>query len=330
MLSIYEPAVRGLRKVTVIEEEDLHGKAVWLDLYQPTPAEELRVEKALGIDAPSWEEMQEIEVSSRLYTTEAGAIHLTATVLSGTETERPNSSAVTFILIGSKLVTLRYTEPMPFTTFSARVQRNGLGYQRAEYVLAGLLDAIIDRVADILERIGSDLDLLSLDVFEHPDMQPTKGRDFQRVLRQVGKLGDLTSKARESLVSIGRLLGFLNRPQQGSQQRYKPTKEMRVRIKTLSRDVQSLTDHASFLVNKINFLLDATLGMINIEQNAIIKIFSVAAVAFLPPTLIASIYGMNFHHMPELDWSFGYPLAISLMITSAVIPLIYFKRKRWL
>ena len=211
---------------------------------------------------------------------------------------------MTFILTTGKLVTLRYTEPMPFRAFAARVQRAGTNYQRAEYVLAGLFDAIIDRVTDILERIDSELDQLSLDVFDHPEHKPTKGRDFQRVLREIGKLGDLNSKTRESLVSIGRLLGFLNHTQQGSQlnsqQRYKPTKDMRARLKLLSRDVQSLTDHASFLVNKITFLLDATLGMINIEQNAIIKIFSVAAVAFLPPTLIASIYGMNFEFMPEL------------------------------
>jgi magnesium transporter len=330
MLTVYEPASRGLRKISLVEDEDLRGKAIWFDLYKPTLDEELRVEQALEIDAPSREEMQEIEVSSRLYTSADGTLHLTASVMSNTDSEHPESSAVTFILTGTRLVTLRYTEPLPFRTFSTRIQRIGPGYDRAEYVLAGLLDAIIDRAADILERITSELDQLSLDVFDHPDSKPTKGRDFQRVLREVGKLGDLTSKARESLVSIGRLLGYLNRPQQGSQHRYKPSKDMRARLKTLSRDVQSLTDHASFIVNKITFLLDATLGMINIEQNAIIKIFSVAAVVFLPPTLIASIYGMNFEVMPELAWPFGYPLALGLMVVSAVLPYFYFKRKRWL
>lgn len=330
MLTLYEPSASGLRQIKFYDADDLQGKAIWFDLYNPTEKEELQVEQALGIDAPSREEMQEIEVSSRLYTTPGGALVLTATVLSATETKRPQSSAVTFILNAGKLVTLRYTDPLPFRTFAVRVQRSGTAYQRADYILGGLLDAIIDRAADILERIGSELDQLSLDVLEKPDLGPQKGRDFQHVLREVGKLGDLTSKARESLVSIARLLSYLNRPQQGKEPHYKTSKTMRARLKILSRDVQSLTDHVSFLVNKINFLLDATLGMISIEQNAIIKIFSVAAVVFLPPTLIASIYGMNFQFMPELSWPFGYPLAIGLMIISAILPFLYFKRKHWL
>jgi magnesium transporter len=145
-------------------------------------------------------------------------------------------------------------------------------------------------------------------------------------MRAIGRKGDLNSKVRESLVSIGRLVLFLANEADGM----KWPKEMRAQLKVMQRDVGSLSDHASYLSNKITFLLDAMLGMVSIEQNNIIKIFSVASVALMPPTLIASIYGMNFKHMPELEWTFGYPFALVLMIVAAILPYIYFKWRRWL
>ena len=192
-------------------------------------------------------------------------------------------------------------------------------------VLLGLLEAVVDRAADILERIGADVDAISREVFQQ-GTDAKRSTDFQSVLSKVGRKGDLCSKARESLVSIGRIATFLM--QVAMDNNWAP--EIRARFKTLGRDVHSLTDHASFLASKIAFLMEATLGMIGIEQNAIIKIFSVAAVVFLPPTLIASIYGMNFEHMPELEWSLGYPWALGLMLVSAFLPYWYFKRKGWL
>ncbi len=156
-----------------------------------------------------------------------------------------------------------------------------------------------------------------------------KPKNLEELLSKVGEEGDFNSKVRESLVSIGRMVAFaqavIDQIKLG-----KEMKENRARIKIIQRDIQSLTDHASFLSGKISFLLDAVLGMINIEQSGIIKIFSVAAVVFLPPTLVASIYGMNFQHMPELPWEYGYPFAIGMMIASAVLPFLYFKRKGWL
>jgi magnesium transporter len=153
--------------------------------------------------------------------------------------------------------------------------------------------------------------------------RPT-GEAMRETLRKLGRHQDLTSKARESLVTIGRLLSFLSLP--GAER----NKDFRTRIKTLQRDAQSITEYTAFLSNNLTFLLDAMLGLINIEQNAIIKIFSVAAVVFLPPTLIASIYGMNFEHMPELAWPLGYPFALVLMVISAVLPYLLFKRRGWL
>jgi magnesium transporter len=177
----------------------------------------------------------------------------------------------------------------------------------------------------VIEHIGLEVDGISHEVFEHP-VTPRKTGDFQRILRSLGRRGDLISKVRESLVGIGRLVMFFGQAGADAKQ----AKDLRARLRIMTRDVRSLTEHASFLSGKINFLLDATLGMINIEQNAIIKIFSVVAVVFLPPTLIASIYGMNFDFMPELDWSLGYPLALALMLGSALAPYLFFKRRGWL
>jgi magnesium transporter len=193
-------------------------------------------------------------------------------------------------------------------------------------VLIALLEVIIDRLADVLERAGRDIDGISHEVFQRPAGAKAKSRDFQKVLEEIGLKGDLTSNVRDSLATLQRMFGFLG---QYTLER-KSVRDVRSRLKTLTRDENSLTDHAGFLAQKITFLLDATLGMISIEQNATIKIFSVAAVVFLPPTLIASIYGMNFAHMPEVDWLLGYPFALGLMVASAVLPYLYFKRRDWL
>jgi len=164
-----------------------------------------------------------------------------------------------------------------------------------------------------------------------PKLRQPRRRDvsLQELIENIGEEGDFTSKMRESLVSIGRMSAYMTATLDGMKQ-VKEMKDHRARVKILQRDIASLTDHSSFLSSKINFLLDAVLGLINIEQAGIIKIFSVAAVVFLPPTLVASVYGMNFRTMPELDWTIGYPFAIGLMILSAVLPWLYFKRKGWL
>jgi len=326
MLKVYAADQNRLRKVDVTEGHAPPADTIWFDLLRPSAEETRVVEAALQLELPSREEMQEIEVSSRLYE-ENGSYFMTATIISKADTENPESGAITFILAGNHLVTLRFTEPRPFATFPARAQRAG-AYGTGHSILLGLLDAIIDRLADTLELTANRVDALSREIFERPDKQPSKSHDFQDVLRRIGRQGDLTSMARESLVNIARLLTFLG--QATASAGAKAPKDLRGRLKTMSRDLNSLSDHASFLSNKINFLLDATLGMINIEQNAIIKIFSVAAVVFLPPTLIASIYGMNFDFIPELHWAVGYPLALVLMVLSALLPYLFFKRRGWL
>jgi magnesium transporter len=210
-----------------------------------------------------------------------------------------------------------------------------MGCTDAETLLVGLLEAVIDRLADILERTANDADRISSGIFCRAGESVRRARDFQRVLVELGQTGDLASKIRDSLVTLERLFGFLSltldqRFAKRAASDKKAEKELRARIRTLQRDGESLTNHLTYLSQKITFLLDATLGMINIEQNQIIKIFSVVAVAFLPPTLIASVYGMNFDFMPELSSSYGYPVAIAAMVLSSVLPLLYFKRRGWL
>ena len=299
---------------------------VWVDLLRPTVADEQTIEAWLGIGVPTREEMEEIEISSRLYA-EDGALFMTATLPAQTDDDAPSMSPVTFVLAGARLVTIRYHEPRAFGTFPLRAQKVATGCTTSETILLGLLEAIVDRLADILERAGRDVDQISRDIFQTTTSKPKKrDQNFQNLLKTIGRKEDLTSNIRDSLMTLQRLSGFLG----NALTLDKNGKDVRARVKTLSRDVSSLSDHAAFMSQKITFLLDATLGMINIEQNAIIKIFSVAAVVFLPPTLVASIYGMNFDLMPELKWTMGYPLALFLMVLSAALPYLYFKRRGWL
>jgi magnesium transporter len=323
MLTIYEFREGELKAQSALPR--ITEEAVWIDLLNPTPLEEEQVEKSLNIDVPTREEQQEIEASSRLYQ-EAGAYFMTATLFYQGDTPGAKTTPVSFILAGTRLVTVRYAEPRAFAIFASRCNRQETDLGKGTSVLMGLLDTIIDRLADFIEHIQGEVEALSHSVFENKGGVATRQRRFDVLLQSIGREGEVASKARESCHSLGRLLTFLA----FAIAERKEGKPMQSRVRAAARDVKSLTDHATFLSGKIIFLLDATLGMIQIQQNDIIKIFSVAAVVFLPPTLIASIYGMNFHVMPELDWLFGYPFALGLMVVFAVLPYIYFSHKNWL
>jgi magnesium transporter len=326
MLSIFAPSDFALRKVEPVDLAALPENAVWIDMVKPSPGEDQAVERLVGIAVPTREEMQEIEISSRLYV-ENGARYMTATLMCGTDTGTPRITPVTFILANHRLVTVRYDLPKPFMLVENKLARSCAPGITGETVLLELLDAVIDRCADILERAGADVDQVSHDIFE-PEGATRSGqaKRYSDILIQIGRKGDLTSKVRESLVSIGRLVAFLSASVEG----VKWSKEMREQLKTMQRDVASLSDHASYLSNKITFVLDAMLGVVNLEQNNIIKLFSVMAVVLMPPTLIASVYGMNFKVMPELEWQHGYPMALIMMVAAAVLPYMFFKWKKWL
>jgi len=296
----------------------------WVDLLQPEQGEDKALERCLGIEIPTREEMREIEPSSRLYV-DHGVRYMTATTLCNTELGTPKLTQISFVLAPGRLITVRYDTPKPINLFLNRAQKPGTIQGNPESILTGLLDSIVDRVADILEKVGEEIEQVSASIFA-ARTTGSRAETFQDVLRTLGIKGELVSKARESLVSINRLLLFLATEIEGS----KVSKDIRALVKSQSRDVESLTQHCDSLSNKITFLLDATLGLIGIEQNNIVKIFAVLSVVFMPPTLVGTIYGMNFKQMPELAWEIGYPMALALMLITGVGPYLWFRKKGWL
>lgn len=303
----------------------LPSGAVWIDMHNPSREEELFIERATGIAVPTREEMDEIETSSRLYE-ENGAVYMTVTLATGIMRENAESHAVSFILSPAHLVTLRYAPILSFDRFASHVERSPVLCESASMALVHLLDAVVDRLADGIEHVGRDVDAISRQAFRRARgtaQQRVSNLALQLLLVRLGSAQDALSKARNSAVSLSRALSFLA---------FAAPKSANIgpHVKGLSRDLASLTDHASYLGNNITFLLDASLGLISIEQNAVLKIFSVAAIVFMPPTLIAGIYGMNFARMPELQWALGYPWALALMLLSAILPYLFFRWRGWL
>lgn len=304
----------------------LPPQATWIDLLRPTREEEALVESTLNLSVPTREDMVEIEPSSRLYEEDA-ALHLTASVLSGVHEGEPATVPVTFVLTKNRLVTVRYDDPKSFKAFISHLERQPELCHSAASTLVFLLDAIVERAADVLEEVALQTDTLKNDIFRRKTGAARKritNEALENLMLEIGRAEGALSKVRESLSSLTRLISYLL---------FALPKYDRGEVshlKTVARDVASLTDMAAFMSSNITFLLDAALGLINIQQNAIIKIFSVAAVIFLPPTLVGTVYGMNFDHMPELDWRLGYPFALLLMVLSAILPYLWFKKKGWL
>ncbi|HEY2070793.1 MAG TPA: magnesium/cobalt transporter CorA [Rhizomicrobium sp.] len=325
MLKTFQPQDGGLKAADIAEDGTIPATTLWLDLLNPTPDERKRVDRFLGMELPTRADMEEIEISSRLYQEEGGTF-MTALILTNADTDNFSADVVTFVLAHDRLITIRYIDPQPFRTFAIRCERTPLHSARAETVLLNLIDMIIDRMADVLEHIGGDVEAISNEVFNPGKGHTIGAKDFQSVLGRLGRKHGLTSKMRESLLSLGRVLTFLTQATEG----HHTSKDIRAHIKTLTRDVQSLQDHSSFIAGKLAYLQDGTLGLINNEQNNIIKIMSVAAIVFLPPTLIASIYGMNFKFLPELDFAWGYFYSLGLMVISGAVPYLWFKRRGWL
>ena len=297
--------------------------AVWFDLMAPTRDEEKALEHRLCVELPTREDMQEIEISSRLYTRDK-AHFMTALIPSHTDDDDAVLEPVTFVLSPAALVTIRYVEPRAFSVYPQRAERAEGQPHTPVTILMGLLETVVDRIADILERVGAEVDQISRATFGVPGRAAPRRSDHRATLGAIGRKGDLNSNLRASLLTLDRMAAFLGPRLLGE------GKDVRELLKLVVSDVRSLSDHSDFIGQKITFLLDATLGLINLDQNGIIKIFSVASVIFLPPTLIASIYGMNFDVMPELHMRFGYPMALGMMVMSAILPYLYFKHRGWL
>ena len=307
-------------------DEPLPNDAVWFDLYEPTDGDDGKVEKILGISVPTRDEMKDLDPSSILYK-EKDALYMTARVFCWPEGGKPTLADVSFILTAKALVTVRYDNPRSFELFASRLARPDSCGHASSSVLDGLLDSIVDRSGEVLRQVGDEIEELSHIVFDPDRTANGVSSALNRTIRNLGRMGDLVSHVRESMVSLERMLLFLSYQAKTGADGYDLEAEWNADVK----DVRAIEDHASFLSGKVQFLLDAVVGLVSMQQNNAVKIFSVLAVIFMPPTLIASIYGMNFKHgMPELEWEHGYPYALALMVCSALLTYGVMKLKHWL
>ena len=299
----------------------------WIDLLNPTREEEKLAEQALGQNIPTREEMVEIEPSSRLYTRK-GALFMTASVIHGITKGKPDTDPISFILADKLLVTVRYVDPQPVIKFIDHLCAEPELAQDSVSILVRLLDAIVDRLADELEVTAQDIETLSSRVFEHRSRARVADRKtelrLEALLLRIGQVQRLLAELRESALSTSRMLNFL------VTSKICRESEQFAAVESLADDTKALLDHNDFLSGNLSFLLNASLGLITLEQNFVMKVFSVFAVVLMPPTLIAGIYGMNFEHMPELRWLLGYPLALGLILASAIIPYWLARRSGWL
>ena len=315
MITIWVPHKGYLRPLKVTRAEQLVSDAVWIDLEKPG-AEEFRwIMDAYHQKLPDIDELNEIEASSRFFRDEAG-LHVRVYFLYEIP-ERTSNVTVGFVLNQERLFTLRSESLITFQTYRRKIEAQQESAVDAFGIMLGLFEIKVDRVADLLEQLHIELEKLNTRVFR------TGESEFEDLLMLLATIQDRNDKTRLSLMDKQRALSFLLRSRVCPEE-YLPL------LREILQDIRSLDEHSTFLFEKVRFLLDATTGRVNITQNKIIKIFSIAAVVFLPPTLVASIYGMNFRIMPELSWPFGYPLAIILMVAAGIAPYWYFKHKDWL
>lgn len=319
MLFAYRSREGGLEQLGVNVELD---DAVWVDLYRPQPEQTARVAK-LGIPVPTRAEMDEIELSARLYREGLRDV-MTVTLPGLTPDQKHIAAPVTMILTPDRLVTVRHHAPRPFTTYPEEAGRSPLGTRTVGRVFLGLTGEIVARFADILEEVGRELDEQSVRVFSNPGALSTT--QLREILKHIGRQGELLGRVRGGILTMERALTFF------SQRLHKREDDPRLEtaVSAQQRDIEALGVQIDFLSARIGLVADATLGMISLDQNANIRLFSVVAVFFLPPTLVASVYGMNFHAMPELDKPWGYPAALGLMVASAALTFLFFKWKKWL
>ncbi|NDE91461.1 MAG: magnesium transporter [Alphaproteobacteria bacterium] len=304
----------------------------WYDILNPSRDEELMLESTLGINLPTREEMQELEVSARLYSEGEQLFTIASFPVELTEDEYSNVN-ITFIISKTYIVTMRYTLTRVITPFATKLLRGPV--PDAQELLLSMMEAFVASFADLLEKKTAKLDAIGRQIFSSRAKDTSKAQkslnsfsvgNWRDMLQHIGLLGQILAVIREGLVSFSRMATFLH----GHTGQACLTKESIKRFTTIERDSTHLSEHANYLSNKVSFLLEATLGLLNVEQNQIIKLFSVVSLVLMPPTLVAGIYGMNFKWMPELDWHFGYPFAITLMFLSAILPFVYFKFKKWL
>jgi magnesium transporter len=305
-----------LEQVAINAAVDLLQDVIWVDAIAPSDEERDWLREAYQQELPKIDDLYEIEATSRFYETESG-LHISSYFLNYADENSENISAA-FVFNNNRLFTLREEELAAFRLFRLRARKGLVNLTNSKSIMLGLFETKVENLADILERVAAELEETSRQVLgnaEHDDMES--------LLTSIARQEDVNGKVRISMMDLQRMLYLLLRS--GIM-----NAEQSERLRDIIRDSESLIASTSFLFDKIKFLLDTTLGFINVNQNKIIKIFSVAAVIFLPPTMVASVYGMNFQFMPELAWHLGYPWALGLMLLSAAAPYFYFKSRRWL
>ena len=299
------------------------GPAVWVDLYTPLPAQ-VEMVTALGVEVPTLADMEEIEISNRLYHEPSGA-YMTVVQPGLSQAGEQTAGPVCFILTPTRLFTVRHHAPRPFETFPERADKGGAGCDTPEKLFLSLLDEIVGRLADHLEGAGRGLEEVYRSVLD-TDGQGQAPAILRAAMQRIGRESELIARVRLSLLTLERAIGFHSLPLNDK----KPDPALKLFAKGLQRDISALEVHCDYLATRVAQATDATLGMINLLQNVTVRIVSVVAVLFLPPTLIASIYGMNFKVMPELAQIWGYPVALGLMVLSAAGTYLYFRWRKWL
>ena len=330
MLALYDRRGLSVEPPSDFAGATMPADVVWIDLISPDPAETAFVEKATKLAVPGLPELSEIENSSRLRA-EKSALYVNAPLIYRADSDEPVATPVGFVLTADRLISVRFAELSSFEAVRKRRLAPEAPELSSSALFADLMEAIVDRLADVLERIAAELDVLSRRLFHAAPTRPSRRRrsvvesvSLRVLLRRVGHNGDLVSKIRDSLLGIARIIPFVL----SLAVEWLPA-DVKPRLETVRQDVASLNDYDAHLVSKVQLLLDATLGMINIEQNNIIKVLAVASVVGIPPTLVASMYGMNFRHMPELEWAWGYPYGLAVIAASAIVPLLWFKWRGW-
>ena len=317
MLKAYGTEHQKLREIALgdVPESAVLRNALWVDLQEPTDEERTQVEQLHVKELPEAEDVEEIEDSARLFV-DGHDIHVHSLYLSLAD-GRHDTVTVAFILKPDRLLTFRDADLADFRLMRLRTRRGQIEAATPLQIIVSLFEQKVENLADVIEDVYNELDHVSTQVLN------LEGVHLEKAIDRLALLEDSNGKIRLCLMDSQRALSFLMRHIRNNPDEIQSCREM-------VRDLDSLMSHTTYLFEKINFLMDAAQGFINIEQNRIIKIFSIAAVTFLPPTLVASIYGMNFAHMPELGWEYGYPTAVLLMIASGFAPYWYFKRKGWL
>jgi magnesium transporter len=306
--------------------EDLPRDAIWIDLLNPTPEESALVESQGKVRIPSIDALREIESSSRL-AVDHDVIYLSIPAVAQGDTPDAHLSPTGFILTQNLLVTIRFAPLSTFDAVAERVKQDE-ALQNATAVFAALLEAMVDRGADVLERLGLELDKVSKSVFRGDPSRPRhiarSNNALRRALTAVGTTGDRLALARDALLGVSRVAPFVL-----SLQKAWIAPDIQAKLEAVNKDILSLNDYEGQLSNKVQFLLDAILGFISIQQNDIFKVLTIVSVVGIPPTLVAGIYGMNFKYMPELNWIGGYPFGLAMIVLSALIPLAWFKWREW-